>query len=51
MSCLELMHFIGCVQNDREPVVSGEEGKYALQVALAAVESARNGKVCEITGC
>ena len=48
---LELMHFIDCVQNDREPVVSGEEGKHALEVALAAVESARTGKVCEIIGC
>ena len=45
---LELMHFIDCVQNDREPVVSGKEGKHALEVALAAVESARTGKVCEI---
>jgi UDP-N-acetylglucosamine 3-dehydrogenase len=45
---LELMHFIDCVQHDREPLVSGEEGKHALAVALAAVESARTGKVCEI---
>lgn len=44
---LELLHFIDCVQNDREPLVSGEEGKHALEVALAAVESARTGKVCE----
>jgi UDP-N-acetylglucosamine 3-dehydrogenase len=45
---LELMHFIDCVQNDREPLVSGEQGKHALEVALAAVESARTGKVCKI---
>jgi len=45
---LELMHFIDCVQNDREPLVSGKEGKHALEVALAAVESARTGKVQEI---
>ena len=45
---LELLHFIDCVQNDREPLVSGEQGKHALEVALAAVESARTGKVCEI---
>jgi len=48
---LELMHFIDCVQNDREPLVSGEEGRHALEVALAAIESARTGKVCKITGC
>ena len=44
----ELLHFIDCVQNDREPVVSGEDGKHALEAALAAVESARTGKVQEI---
>lgn len=45
---LELLHFIGCVQNDKEPLVSGEEGKHALEVAIAAVESASTGKVFEI---
>ncbi|GAH99462.1 unnamed protein product, partial [marine sediment metagenome] len=33
---LELLHFIDCVQHDKEPLVSGQEGKHALQVALAA---------------
>jgi UDP-N-acetylglucosamine 3-dehydrogenase len=45
---LELMHFIDCVQHDKKPLVSGEQGKHALEVALAAVESARTGKVCKI---
>lgn len=45
---LELLHFIDCVKHVREPAVSGEQGKHALEVALAAVESARTGKVCEI---
>jgi len=45
---LELEHFIDCVQHDKEPLVSGQEGKHALQVALAAIESARTGKVCQI---
>jgi UDP-N-acetylglucosamine 3-dehydrogenase len=45
---LELLHFIDCVQHDREPVVSGEQGKHALEVALAALASARTGKVCEL---
>lgn len=45
---LELMHFIDCVQNDKDPLVSGEAGKHALAVALAAVESARTRKACEI---
>jgi UDP-N-acetylglucosamine 3-dehydrogenase len=45
---LELMHFIDCVQHDKQPLISGEEGRHALEVALAAVESARTGKACEI---
>jgi UDP-N-acetylglucosamine 3-dehydrogenase len=45
---LELMHFIDCVQRDKKPLVSGQEGKHALAVALAAVESARTGKVMPI---
>jgi UDP-N-acetylglucosamine 3-dehydrogenase len=45
---LELLHFIGCVQNDKKPLVSGEDGRHALAVALAAVKSARTGEVCEI---
>jgi UDP-N-acetylglucosamine 3-dehydrogenase len=45
---LELLHFIDCVQHDKKPLVSGEDGRHALEVALAAVESARTGKVQEI---
>ena len=45
---LELLHFIDCVQHGKKPLVSGEDGRHALAVALAAVESARTGKVCEI---
>ena len=45
---LELEHFIDCVRHDKEPLVSGQEGKHALQVALAAIESARTGRVCQI---
>jgi UDP-N-acetylglucosamine 3-dehydrogenase len=45
---LELLHFVDCVQHDKKPLVSGEDGRHALAVALAAIESARTGKVCEI---
>jgi len=45
---LELLHFIDCVQHDKKPLVSGEDGRHALEVAIAAVESARTGKVCEL---
>ena len=45
---LELVHFIDCVRHDKKPLVSGEDGRHALAVALAAVESARTGKAMPI---
>jgi UDP-N-acetylglucosamine 3-dehydrogenase len=45
---LELVHFIECVRLDKKPLVSGEDGRHALAVALAAVDSARTGTVCKI---
>lgn len=45
---LELLNFIDCVQHDKKPLISGEAGRHALEVALAAMESARTGKVCKI---
>ena len=45
---LELLHFIDCVRNDRQPLVTGEQGRHALAVALAAIESASTGKAVPI---
>lgn len=45
---LELEHFIDCVRHDKSPLVSGEVARHTLEVALAAVESYKTGKVCEI---
>jgi len=44
----ELQHFIDCVENNSEPLVTGETGKHALQVALSAVESSRTGRIIKI---
>ena len=41
----ELEHFIDAVQNDKVPIVSGEDGKHALEVALAAIESYKTGQI------
>jgi len=41
----ELRHFIECVTDNKKPLVSGAEGVLALQVALAAIESYRSGRV------
>ena len=40
----ELAHFIDCVCNNNTPIVTGEDGKKALEVTLAAIESAKSGK-------
>ena len=39
----EMAHFVDCVQNDRKPLVSGEDGRVVLEVIFAAYESARTG--------
>jgi len=40
----EMAHFVDCVQNDRTPLVTGEDGKAVLEVIFAAYESARTGR-------
>lgn len=39
----ELAHFINCVQEDKTPVSTGEDGRAVLEMMLAAYESARTG--------
>jgi predicted dehydrogenase len=41
----ELRHFISVVQNNEKPACSLEDGKRALQLALGAIESAKNQKI------
>jgi UDP-N-acetylglucosamine 3-dehydrogenase len=41
----EIRHFIDCVQNDKEPISTGTDGKKALEIALAAIESIRKHSV------
>jgi myo-inositol 2-dehydrogenase / D-chiro-inositol 1-dehydrogenase len=40
----ELKHFIECVQQDKEPVVTGEDGRAVLEIIYAAYASAGQGK-------
>ncbi len=40
----ELKHFIDCVQNDKEPLVTGEDGRAVLEIIYAAYASAAQGK-------
>lgn len=41
---IEIAHFLHSIIHDREPEPSGEEGKYTLQVAIAAIESYKKGE-------
>lgn len=45
---IELQHFVDCVLNDREPIVSGIDGIKALSIAEAALKSAARGCVVKI---
>jgi predicted dehydrogenase len=40
----EFAHFIQCVQQDREPAVTGADGRAVLEAIFAAYESARTGR-------
>jgi predicted dehydrogenase len=40
----EMEHFVDCVQNDKKPLVTGEDGRAVLEVIFAAYESARTGR-------
>ncbi len=40
----ELKHFIDCVQKDKQPLVTGEDGRAVLEIIYAAYASAGQGK-------
>jgi len=44
----EMAHFVDCVQNDRPPLVTGEDGRAVLEAIFAAYESARTGRKVEL---
>jgi len=44
----EICHFIDCIQQDKEPIVTGEDGKKDLEIALAVIRSIRENKVVEL---
>ena len=40
----EMAHFVDCVQNDKQPAVTGEDGRAVLEVLFAAYASAASGR-------
>ncbi|MFQ5858769.1 MAG: Gfo/Idh/MocA family protein, partial [Anaerolineae bacterium] len=41
--------FVQAIRQDREPAITGEDGRAALAIALAAYESARRGEVVKLS--
>ncbi len=46
----ELSHFIDCVENKTEPIVTGEDGLSALFIAIKAIESDNRGVPVRLEG-
>ncbi|MDQ3071284.1 MAG: Gfo/Idh/MocA family oxidoreductase [Acidobacteriota bacterium] len=44
----ELRHFLACVSGDAEPAVTLREGRHALAMALAAAQSASEGRMIDV---
>jgi UDP-N-acetylglucosamine 3-dehydrogenase len=42
---LELQHFVNCIQHNKQHDITGQEALKSLKVSLAALESARTGRV------
>jgi predicted dehydrogenase len=45
----ELQHFLGCVRTGATPLVGGEDGRLALELALAAKSSSVSGQTVHVT--
>ena len=43
-----IKHFIDCVRNNKEPLVTGEDGRAVLEIIYAAYASAGSGKKIEL---
>ena len=50
MYVAELRHFLDCVKGDEAPIVSGDDGRRTLELALAAKRSSEEGRVVELRG-
>jgi len=45
----ELEHFIECIEKDKDPLISVEDGRKVLKVALSAIESYKENKIVKIS--
>jgi UDP-N-acetylglucosamine 3-dehydrogenase len=47
---LELRHFVDCFKSGSTPMLTAQDGYEAVRIALAAIESAKMGKVVRMSG-
>jgi myo-inositol 2-dehydrogenase / D-chiro-inositol 1-dehydrogenase len=47
--CAIWRHFIDCIINDKEPCATLEDGKWATEISLAAIESFKTNKMIHLT--
>ena len=40
----ELKYFIDCIRYDKEPGISGEDAREALEIGLAVLKAAKTGR-------
>jgi len=45
---LQVAHFVDCIKFDRNPLISGEDGKKALEIALAIMRSKETGQIVDM---
>jgi predicted dehydrogenase len=46
----QLRHFYDCIENHSEPIVTAQDALSALEIGLAAIESAKTGKPIILNG-
>lgn len=44
----EIEEFLRCIEEDKKPIPSGEDGKYVLEVAVSAIRSYKEGKTVRL---
>ncbi len=45
---VELQHFIDCITEKKKPLVTGEDGVKALEVAIAALQSSVKNRIIQL---
>jgi predicted dehydrogenase len=45
----ELKHFFRCISGEESPRITGDDGRKALQIALAARRSAETGTIVKLS--